>query len=314
MKVLVTGAAGFVGSWVTKRLLGEGHEVVGLDVASPAEAWRIGAMGLEKMDYRWGSVEDVTADQLPPHVIHCASTTNVKYAAENPHHAIETTVAGTVSLLEAAIKAPKMERFVLMSSHSIYGSQEVQPIEETAEPRPTNLYGALKVCQEQVALSYLRSFDLPVTIARSAMVFGPYERAGALVRIFLERALANETITVTGNGEQSRDMNYIENTVDGLMLLLEKEDAVGGIFNIGSGESVSILDLAKNAIRTMKSKAQIKFIADRPGEEGKMRLDIFKAGKGLGYRPKVTFQDGILRAAEWVWDRQKKGVILEGGK
>jgi len=204
-----------------------------------------------------------------------------------------------VSVLEAARHSPVLERFVQISSHSAYGPQQVQPIPEDSVLRPGTLYGAIKAFQEQVAMSYHRSFEMPVSVIRSATLYGPHIRAGALVRVFLERAARDETITVSGAGTQSRDLTHVDSTVEGIVLALERDVAIGQIFNVGSGEDIAIVDLAQRAIQIMGA-GRVEHGPERFGEEGRLALDMSKAVELLGYRPALTVDEGLRQTADWV--------------
>ena len=303
MHVMITGAAGFVGANLTRALLSGGHEVTGVDFVPPGEAWRLDQMGLRECPgykYVWSGVSDIRS--VPPYVVHCAAATNVGNVAENPQHGTRITVNDTVSLLEAARHSP-VERFILVSTHSVYGKQEIQPILEDIVPAPGNLYGAMKVFQEQASLAYLRSFDLPVVVIRSATVYGEFERSGALVRTFLERALRDQVITVTGDGLQSRDLTHVQNTCNGLVqaLLAPAEAVVGETINLGAGEDIAIGALAKMAIEEMGG-GRIEWADPRPGEEGRLSLSLAKARARLGYSPGIKFAAGFKLVAEWVRD------------
>lgn len=307
-KILVTGAAGFLGAHVASRLIGNGCDVVGLDMVPPDEAWRLDVLGLRDprhMAYRWGNVLDVRSLDGFTHVVHCAAATDVANAALNPMSAAERTVGPTIALLEAAKAAKSLRRFVLVSTHSVYGTQPTQPIPEDALPMPGNLYGALKVAQEQAAMAYHRSFGLPVEIVRSATLFGAHIRAGALVRVFLERAWMHQMIGVSGDGLQSRDLNHVENTVDGIVAALDRIDGVGGTFNLGSGEDVSILSLAERCIALMGG-GWIEHGPPRPGEEGRLALDLSMSRRVLGYSPGISVDAGLEMTADWVRKRLER--------
>ena len=302
MNVLVTGAAGFLGAHAVRRLLDDGWAVTARDLVPPDEAWRLDALAIRGhagLRYEWGGVEDVRSLGGATHVVHCAAATDVGNTAANPMTALGRTVPPTVALLEAARRSDALERFVLVSSHSVYGNQAVQPIWEDVVPAPGNLYGALKVMQEQAAQAYQRSYGVPVAVVRSATLFGAHIRAGAVVRTFLERALRDEAITVSGDGRQSRDLNHVENTVDGLMAALDRPGAVGGVFNVGSGVDVSILSLAERCIALMGG-GRVEHVPSRPGEEGRLSLALDRAGDVLGYKPRIALDEGLGLTAEWV--------------
>jgi len=300
--VLVTGAAGFLGAALTRKLLADNHDVIALDVVPPAEAWRLD-LDTPGLEYKWISIHDLQPGDIPTHVVHCAAPTNVNQVAQTPRHAAHLAVDGTVAVLEAARRSGRVERFVHISTHSVYGNQPVQPIPEYVKLRPGTLYGALKAAQEIIALTYYECYDMPVVVIRSATLFGVFERSGALVRTFLERVRDGKPIILTGDGSQSRDLSYIDNTVEGVLLALFTHDrnVPGKILNIGSGQDVPIRVLAEQAIRLMDGDAGLlRFGPPRPGEEGRLSLDLSEARHLLGYDPPVSFEEGLRRTAAWV--------------
>jgi nucleoside-diphosphate-sugar epimerase len=301
MKVMVTGAAGFLGSTLCKRLFSEGWDVVGVDLMHHADAWRLKELPL---DYQWLALQDI--HEVPPYIVHTASVTDVGYASRSPINAVNQTVLGTVGLMEAARRNSHIERVVVIVSHSVYGSVERQPVKEDELLRPRNLYGAVKAAQEQVAMSYWYSYQIPVTVVRSSIMFGEFERTGALVSLFLSRSMRGDPIVIHGDGSQTRDMNYVQNTVDGILKVLLHDKAVGEAFNVGSGDEVSVRQLASLCIQLTESKSEIMHVDSRQGEEGRMALDITKAREILGYEAKISLYEGLARTADWL---AKRGVV-----
>lgn len=293
--VMVTGAAGFLGSTLCRRLAADGWKVLGVDLMHRNDAWRLQGVDLE---YQWLSLQDIR--EVPPNVIHTASVTDVGYAARSPVNAINQTVLGTLAVMEAANRNERLERAVVISSHSVYGKVARQPIREDEALHPGNLYGATKGAQELVSMSYWHSYRMPVVVVRSSIMFGEYERTGALVSLFLGKALRNEPIVIHGDGSQTRDMNYVHNTVDGILEVLVNRRAIGETFNVGSGEEISVRDLAERCIQATGSASEIRNVEARPGEEGRSALDITKARRILGYEPRVSFYEGLKRTATWL--------------
>ena len=305
MRVLITGVAGFLGSSLAKRLVAQSHKVVGLDVLNRAEAWRLGDLKLT--DYLWQDVGDVRADQLEgvTHIVHTAASVDVGHSERSPRHAVYQSVHGTVAICEAARRARiPIQRMILISSYSAYGRVERQPIVETEPLRPTTVYGAVKASQEAIALSYFHSHKLPVAVIRSSTIYGPYSRITLPVNLFLTKAIRGETITLTGDGSQKRDQNFIDNVVGALIAMLDmRREIVGEVFNIGSCEEVSMFDLANSCINVIGSSSGIEFAPARFGEEGRLVLDCSKAKALLGYEPAIALPEGLRLTRDWMASR-----------
>ncbi len=244
-------------------------------------------------------VQDLENEQMLEYVVHCASATDVMYTSRSPMDAFQRSIAATVALMEKILAHRGIEKFVLVSSHSVYGKQKTQPISEEACLYPPNLYGALKVAQENIALSYQRQHGVPIVVVRSTTMYGPKPRAGSLVVTFLKKILKGETITIEGDGLQTRDLNYLDNTAAGVHLAL-REGAAGQTYNIGAGYSPSIIELADLCAEVVQEDLKVEHVAPRGGEEGNLEIAISKAETELGYKPQVPLKVGIARTARWL--------------
>ena len=296
-RVLITGAAGFLGAWLARRMLKDGWEVVGLDLVPRVDAWRLEGV---KLEYRWGSCQDVHVLDAP-YVVHCASQADVPLSLSAPAFTVTQNVLGTLALLEAAKRHDGFERFLLQSSEEVYGYCPRLPIREEEPLNATNVYGASKIAQEALVRAYHHSFRLPMTVIRSSTIFGQGMRRTQVIPIFLEQALRGEPVTIHGRGEQTRDFNPICNHVHGLIAALTSPKALGQTLNIGSGVERSVRNIAEECIRVTSSLSSLKFLPQRPGEEGlRVVLDIRKARELLGYAPKVSFQEDLEPMAAWL--------------
>ena len=311
---LCTGAAGFFGSRLCEYLTEQGHVILANDIVHPDDAWRLDPDSY-KGGYAWKGVQDLEEEQTLEYVVHCASATDVMYTSRSPMDAFHKTIAATVALLEKIRVHGATTRFVLMSSHSVYGKQKTQPISEEACLYPPNLYGALKAAQEHIVLSYQRQHGVPTAIVRSTTMYGPKPRAGSLVVVFLKKILKGETITIEGDGLQTRDLNYLDNTAQGVALAL-REETDGQIYNIGAGYSPTIIELADLCAEVVQEELKVEHVAPRGGEEGNLEIDIAKAQQDLGYEPAIPLKIGIARTARWlllndreVRDDQKAAAI-----
>ena len=296
-RVLITGAAGFLGSRLVRRMLQDGWEVIGLDLVPREYAYRLEGL---KFDYRWGSCQDVdTCDTR--YVVHCASQGDVPLAFTSPAFTVAQNVDGTLALLEAARRYDGLERFLLQSSEEVYGYCPRLPIREEEPLNPTNVYGASKAAQELLAGAYRHSYQLPVMVLRSSTIIGPGMRRSQVVPIFLNQALRGTALSIQGDGSQTRDFNPVENHVDAIVAALRNPRSAGQTINVGSGEERSIGNIAEECLRVTGSPSRLDFLPWRPGEQGlRVALDITRARELLGYTPKVSFEEGLERMANWI--------------
>ena len=296
-RVLITGAAGFLGARLARRMVRDGWEVVGLDLVPPVDAWRLEGVDLE---YRWGSCQDVH-NLDAPFLVHCASQADVPLSLTAPAFTVSQNVLGTVALLEAAKRHDGFTRFLLQSSEEVYGYQTRLPLQEDAPLNPTNVYGASKAAQELLAGAYRHSFGLPVTILRSSTIIGPGMRRTQVIPIFLDQALSGEPLTIQGDGQQSRDFNSVDNHVDALVAALTNREAIGQVINVGSGVERSVREVAAKCLWIAASASKLKFLPQRPGEQDlRVVLDISRARELLGYTPKVAFENELERMCTWL--------------
>ena len=296
-RVLVTGVAGFLGARLARRLVQDGWEVVGLDIVARVDAWRLNGL---KLSYKWGACQDVH-DLDVPYVIHCASQGDVPLALSAPAFTVSQNIDGTLAVLEAARRYDGLERFLLQSSEEVYGYCKTLPIKEETPLNPTNVYGASKAAQELLAGAYRHSFNLPVTVIRSGTIFGDGMRRTQVIPIFLEQALRGEPLTIHGDGSQTRDFHWVDDHVDAMVSALTNPAALGQVLNVGSGDERSVREIARQCLWVTGSASVTKFLPQRPGEQDlRVVLDSSRARDLLGYRPKVTFEEGMQRMCAWL--------------
>ena len=305
--IVLSGAGGFLASHLIPSLLADGHHVTGVDIVHPADAWRLDVTEIRhhpNFTYEWGSAGEWRRYPDDAIVIHAAAVTDVRFSSGSPRYTLQRNLGDAALLLEECARQ-QVAQVIVVSTHSVYGRQDVQPISEHAELRPSTFYGAVKAAQELLALSYYRERGLPVTVVRPALMYGERERSGALVTTFLQKALREETITLEGGGLQTRDFNYVGNMVQAVMLLLGAGWACGDVFNVGSGEEISIRHLALLAKKIAGREDKHVALADvraREGEEGRVFLDSSKI-MAHGYKPEVGFTEGVERTSRWVRGR-----------
>lgn len=300
MKVLVTGAAGFLGGNLCRYLIGQGFEVKGVDVYEWEDCWRIRDL---KMEYERIQIEDMRIEHLADveRIVHCAASSNVNFVWRSPKYAIHQTIVSSQHLAKLAAREG-IPKFVNISTHSVYGRPQYTPVDEEHPLNATNLYGALKVAQEAIMRAY-REQGLMVTTLRMSTLFGPLDRRGAAVYEIMLKVLKGETVTLTGDGTQTRDFNYVSNVCTAIELAL-MQNTEWSLYNIGSGEDTSIISIVEAAKRAFKVPAHVEFAPPRPGEEGKFPLSIQQAETVLGYVPKIDTQTGLEKMAKWITAHQ----------
>jgi UDP-glucose 4-epimerase len=310
MKALVTGGAGFIGSHLAEALIERGDEVYVLDDLSTGSIENIERLkGARGFHYTIDTVmnEPSTAELVDrvDVVVHLAAAVGVRLIVESPVHTIETNVHGTETVLKLANK--KKKRVLLASTSEVYGKSADVPFREDSDlvMGPTTKgrwsYACSKAIDEFLALAYYKERKLPVTVVRFFNTVGPRQtgRYGMVIPNFVRQALAGSPITVFGDGSQSRCFTDVSDVVRALLGLMDHEGAIGEVFNVGSQQEISILDLARKVKAKTKSASEIVLVPyEKAYEEGfedmQRRIpDIGKIGKLIGYAPKVSL-DRIL--------------------
>ncbi len=309
--VLVTGAAGFVGSTLVERLLAEGRRVVGLDSFDPfypeeqkrrnlALALDHDAFRLERGDIRDAeTVERVFAAGGFEGVVHLAALAGVRPSLERPSEYADVNVRGTSVVLEAAARHGS-PRVVFASSSSVYGEREGGPFLET-DPveRPVSPYAATKRAGELVAHTFHHALGLSITCARIFTAYGPRQRPDLAIRKFADRMRRGESVPIFGDGSSLRDFTYVDDLVDGLVRALDT-DLGFAILNFGAGRKVSVLEVVKILEQQLGRSAEIEWLPPQTGDVPRTWAEIGAARAALGYDPKVSFEEGIARFVRWL--------------
>jgi UDP-glucose 4-epimerase len=303
---LVTGAAGFIGSTLSERLLADGVAVTGVDCFTDyydvglkrrnlEGAMRHPAFRLLELDL---GAADLAALPDVDVVFHQAAQAGVRASwgrdfAAYVHH----NVLATQRLLERYRDAP-LERFVYASSSSVYGDAERFPTDETLLPRPFSPYGVSKLAGEHLALLYGRNFGLPVSALRYFTVYGPRQRPDMAFHRFCRALLLGEEIGVYGDGTQSRDFTFIDDAIEANVRAWRRS-APQGVYNVGGGSQVEVLEAIRILEGALGAKARLRFEARPPGDPLRTRADATRLRTDLGYTTRVGILDGLAAEAAW---------------
>lgn len=303
MKVLVTGGAGFIGSNLVRQLLHKQYEVVVLDNLSTG--YEENLAGLERITFYRGDICDESlvrqALQKVEVVFHLAAAVGNKQSLENPQRDSQINVLGTINILEAA-RAAGVRKVVLSSSAAIYGEPRVLPLPEEQPWAPQSPYGVSKLAAERMALAYASLYGLECIALRYFNVYGPrqrYDAYGNVIPIFVHQMLQGETLTIYGDGEQTRDFVNVHDVVQANLLAAQAQ-GLSGAFNIGSGTSVSINQLVALLEQVTGQKIKVCYAPPRPGDVRASLADIRAARAHLRYEPKIDLVRGLKEYIEWV--------------
>jgi UDP-glucose 4-epimerase len=315
VRALITGGAGFVGSHLADRLLELGHTVLVLDNLSTGSIENISHLkGHERFSY---AIDSVTNGPLLAEMIdrcdvvfHLAAAVGVKLIVEQPVHTIETNVHGTEVVLEHANKKKKL--VFIASTSEVYGKSTDVPFRENADlvlgstAKHRWAYACSKLIDEFLALAYWKERKLPVVVVRLFNTVGPRQTGqyGMVVPTFVRQALANQPITVFGDGTQSRSFTYVGDVVDALITLAQEPRAIGEVFNIGNSGEVTMRDLAEKVKAMTGSHSPIRLVpydeAYEAGFEDMPRRvpDISKIRALIGYEPRLGLDDILRRVID----------------
>ena len=316
MKILITGGAGFIGSYLAEYLLDKGHQVVVLDNLSTGSLSNIKKIYKNKnlkvhVDtiFNRELINDLVKDS--DQIYHLAAAVGVRFIVDNPVLTIETNVGGTEIMIRFANKHKK--KIFIASTSELYGKSNSSPFKEGIDRiyGPTNIrrwcYAGSKAIDEFLALAYWHEKKLPVVIGRLFNTIGSRQTGqyGMVVPRFVQQALLDHPITVYGDGKQSRCFAYVKDIVDALVKLMENDKCIGEVYNIGTDQEISILNLAKKIKKLTNSSSPIKLIpyneAYEEGFEDMMRRipDLSKIKKTIGYEPKVPLDEILKEIIEY---------------
>ncbi len=312
MKIVVTGAAGFIGSTLAEALVAHGHEVVGLDAFIPYYPREIKEGNLGGLratpGFRFAEVDLRTADLDPwldgaDAVIHEAAMAGLMRSWSDLELYTSCNILATNRLIEACQRVA-VGRFVLASTSSVYGREAVGAEDQPLEP--SSPYGITKLACEKLVLAHVASSGFPGTIIRYFSIYGPRQRPDMAYHLFIEAMLDGRPITVFGDGEQTRSNTYVDDAARGTMLALERGKP-GGIYNIGGGRTISLNDAIALIGSHVGVEPTIAREPARPGDQRHTSADIGRASAELGYAPTVEPEEGLRRQVDWHAARRRSG-------
>ncbi len=311
MKVLVTGAAGFIGFHLTRRLLGRGDIVVGIDnlndyypvALKRARLAEIGDnphfrfIGMDIADRQ--ALPELFAEESFDAAVNLAAQAGVRYSIENPWAYVDSNLVGFVNVLECCRHYP-VKHLVYASSSSVYGGNDKTPFsEEDKVDSPVSLYAATKKSDELMASCYCNLYGIKATGLRFFTVYGPWGRPDMSPMLFASAISAGRPIKVFNNGDMMRDFTYVDDIVEGVVRVLDKAPQTHEVYNIGCSSPVRLMDFIGEIENALGRPAEKTMLPMQPGDVYQTYADTSKLERDFGYRPGVTLHEGIARFIEW---------------
>lgn len=306
-RYLVTGCAGFIGSWITHALVERGKSVCGLDNFATGSRKNIAPM-LDKMDFHEADLRDpdavLRACEGVDYILHQGALPSVPLSIKDPRTSHDVNMNGTFNLLEAA-RAQGVKRVIYAASSSAYGNQQSLPHVETMTTMPISPYAVQKLTGELYMRSYWQVYGLETVCLRYFNIFGPRQAPNSpysgVIAKFTLQMMRGQRPTIFGDGEQGRDFTYVENAVSANLKALEApaERVAGRVFNVACGGHHTLKEIFSVLSRLLDFKEQPLFGPPRNGDIKDSFANISAAYQAFGYDPQVTFEDGMRRTVEW---------------
>jgi UDP-glucuronate 4-epimerase len=328
MRVLVTGAAGFIGSRLSERLLERGDDVLGYDNVNGYYDPRLKEARLDRLlphpGFRFvrAALEDRPAldaafgEFSPQRVVNLAAQAGVRYSLENPHAYVDSNIVGFMNVLEAC-RHRGVEHLVYASSSSVYGANRKLPFDVAdSVDHPVSMYAATKKANELMAHTYSHLFALPTTGLRFFTVYGPWGRPDMALFLFTRRILAGEPLDVFNHGHHTRDFTYIDDIVEGVIRTLDRipgpdpdfdpltpnpasSTAPYRVYNIGSHRPIQLLRYIEVLEECLGRKAELRMLPLQPGDVPDTYADVQALQRDTGYTPSTPVEVGVRRFVEW---------------
>jgi UDP-glucose 4-epimerase len=308
MRILITGGAGFIGSHLCEKYVKDGETVLCLDNFLNGDLSNIRQLlsyrnfklvngDIRDFDLLEKIIKDVDA------VFHLAAQIHVDRSIIEPKLTYEINVLGTQNILEVA-RMYDVEKIVYASTSEVYGSAQYTPMDEEHPLNAPHPYGASKIAGDRTCYAYTETYGMNICIMRCFNIFGPRQKDsgyGGVISLFTKRVLGNMPPIIYGDGEQTRDYTYIDDTVKAYDLILKNNKRLTGPINFGTGEEIKIVDLANRIIDLCGKNGKIKsvHVEPRPGEVKRLLADNSKAKQNLGWKPDYTIEEGLKNFIDW---------------
>ncbi|MEO0258730.1 MAG: dTDP-glucose 4,6-dehydratase [candidate division WOR-3 bacterium] len=303
-KLLVTGGAGFIGSFFVILAINKGYDVIVVDALTYAgDLSRLkeveGMYGFYKIDITKDKhLEHVFQMESPDVVVHFAAETHVDRSILNPHSFLDTNIIGTYKLLELS-KRYGIKLFLNIITDEVYGEIEEGKFTEQSPLMPNSPYSVSKASQDMLGRAYFRTYGLPVITLRPSNNYGPWQYPEKLIPVVITRALMDEEIPVYGDGSNVREWLYVEDCAEAILSVMEKGKP-GEIYNIGSGIEKENIEVVKAILKLLnKPESLIRFVKDRPGHDYRYSVDTSKIREEIGWQAKTTFEKGLEKTIDW---------------
>lgn len=333
--ILITGAAGFIGFHLARRLLEDGYRVCGIDNLNNYYDVRLKELRLSILkkysDFSFAKVDisdknkvnEIFSANSPDVVVNLAAQAGVRYSIDNPDAYIESNIIGFYQILEACRHSydscgHPVKHLLYASSSSVYGNQKKTPFSVT-DPvdKPVSLYAATKKSDELMAYTYSHLYGIPATGLRFFTVYGPYGRPDMAYFSFSEKIMKDEPIKIFNQGNLYRDFTYVDDIVEGMVRMLNKPplpNAEGDrhkIYNIGNNKPVKLMDFIKTLEEELGKEAKKEYLPMQPGDVYQTYADIEELEADFGYKPSVEIKEGLRKFAEWYKEWKKKAGMYE---
>lgn len=310
-KVLVTGADGFIGSHLVELLVEKGYDVKAFVYYNSFNTWgwldTLPKEKLDKIEVFCGDIRDPNgvreAMKGVDTVFHLAALIAIPFSYHSPDSYVDTNIKGTLNVLQAA-RDLKLERVLVTSTSEVYGTALYVPIDEDHPLQGQSPYSATKIGADQLALSFYRSFNLPVTLVRPFNTFGPRQSARAVIPTIISQLLAGKEEIKLGSLTPTRDFNYVKDTANGFLEIALSDKTIGEVVNIATQKEISIGDLANELIKQINPKAKIvcddQRLRPKKSEVNRLLGKNEKIMKLTNWKPQYTFEEGIAETIEFI--------------